>query len=123
MYNKLNIHMHIALLSRARFFHTYSWALMLSILIVGIAATLARATLNVSGALVRKPDIAVLLLLPKEGIWDSTLLRSLDNERDYLLETRTGPKLARLMRGRTEWYVQEVVPLREDRETDAAMQE
>jgi len=103
--------MHIQFLSKLRFTHTYSFALLISCLIVAIAATLARATLNVAGALLHKPDIAVLLLLPNEGIYDSTLLRTTDTERDYLIQTKTGPKLARLKKGETEWFVEEEVPL------------
>lgn len=96
-----------------RLSHTYVWALLMSCLIVAIAATLARATLNLAGALVRKPDIAVLLLLPEEHISRSTLLRADGNKRDYFVETVDGPKLARLKKGREQWYVQEVIPLHE----------
>ena len=106
-------HHPIHLLSKLRFLHTYVWALLLSLLIVAITATLGRATLNLAGALTRKPDIAVLLLLQDEGIYDSTLLRTLPGERDYLLQTKEGPKMARLKRGTDQWFVAEVVPLHE----------
>jgi hypothetical protein len=105
--------MHIQFLSRRRFHHTVSWAVLFSCLIVAVAATLARATLNLAGALVNRPDIAVLLLLPQEDIRDSAMIRETPQERDYLLQTRSGPKLARLHRGVEHWFVAEVVPLHE----------
>ncbi len=107
--------MHIHLLTKLRFTHTYSFALLVSCLIVAVAATLARATLNVAGALTRKPDIAVLLLLPNEHIYDSEMLRTTDDGRDYLVQTDEGPKLVKLKRGVEQWYVQQIVPLHEDR--------
>ncbi len=103
--------MHIQFLSRARFTHTYTFSLLISCLIVVIAALLGRATLNLAGALIRKPDIAVLLLLPDEHITNSTLLRESADERSYLVETETGPKLVKLKNGPTQWYVGDVVPL------------
>jgi hypothetical protein len=108
------MHHHLLpLLSRFRFFHTYFWALLVSCLIVGVMATLARATLNLAGALQNKPDIGVLLLLPEEGITASSLIRAKDQTRDYLIMTKEGPKLARLKKGVEQWWVQEVIPLRE----------
>ena len=106
--------MHIHLLSKLRFTHTYSFALLLSCLIVAVAATLARATLNVTGALTRKPDIAVLLLLPNEHIYDSEMLRTTETGRDYLVQTPDGPKLVKLKRGVEQWFVQQVIPLHQN---------
>lgn len=114
----LNMKINVHLLSKIRFRHTYVMALLISCLIVAVTATLARATLNLSGALTHKPDIAVLLLLPEEGIWESTLVRAATNERSYLVETRTGPKLVRLKKGTEEWYVGEVVVLHGDSGTE-----
>ncbi len=91
-------------------YHTYMWAILVSALVVGVSATLIRATLNVTGALLAKPDIAVLLLLPEEHITDSEMIRARDDERDYLVQTDEGQKLVRLKRGH-EWYVAEVVQL------------
>lgn len=110
MHNYLHIH----LLSKLRFKHTYTLALLISCLIVGIAATLARATVNLAGALTRKPDIAVLLLLPDEEITHSTLLRSTPNGRDYLVDTKDGPKLVKLKKGNNQWYVQEKIQLHDE---------
>ncbi|MDO8648505.1 MAG: hypothetical protein Q7R81_01855 [Candidatus Peregrinibacteria bacterium] len=100
-------------ISRARFFHTMGWALLVSIVIVGIAAALGRATLNLKAALTEKPDIAIYLLLPEEEIGATTLLRERPEERDYLAETKDGPKLVRLKWGGEQWYVSLVEKLHE----------
>lgn len=98
--------MHIHLLSVSRYRLTMFWAMLFSLLIVGLAATLARASYNVTAALTEKPDIAIFLLLPEEQITQTTLLREHTDERDYLAETKDGPKLIRLKRGPNEWYVE-----------------
>lgn len=100
-------------LSSLRFFHTMGWAVLLCALIIGLAATLGRATLNIKAALTDKPDIAIYLLLPEEEIGKTMLLREKDNERDYLAETKDGPKLIRLKKGERQWYVAEMQTLRE----------
>lgn len=105
--------MDLAHASSFRFFHTIGWAVLLCALIVGIAATLGRATLNLKAALTDKPDIAIYLLLPEEEIGRTMLLRDKGSERDYLAETADGPKLVRLKRGENQWYVEEVQKLRE----------
>lgn len=102
---KHTFHMDLSMLTRMRFLHTMSWALFLSMVIVMIAAMLARATLNLSAALTDKPDLALYVLLPEEEIGQSTLLREKKNERDYLAETKDGPKLVKLKKGEKEWYV------------------
>ena len=105
--------MHLSLVSRFRFLHTIGWALLLSCLIVGVAATLARATINLKAALTDKPDIAVYLLLPEEEIGKTTLLRESEDERDYLAETKDGNKLIKLKKGEKEWFVTLVESLHE----------
>lgn len=95
----------IAQLSRLRYIHTYIWALLVSAVVVAIAAALARATLNMNAALTSKPDLAIYLLLPEEEIGQTTLLRSTETERDYLAETKNGPKLIRLKKGEKQWFV------------------
>lgn len=105
--------MDLRLVSRFRFLHTIGWALLLSCLIVAVAASLARATLNLKAALTDKPDIAVYLLLPEEEIGETTLLRAREDERDYLAETKEGPKLIKLRKGEKEWYVTLVEKLHE----------
>lgn len=100
-------------ISRLRFLHTIGWALLLSALVVAVAATLGRATINLKAALTDKPDIALYLLLPEEEIGRSTLLRAREDERDYLAETKDGPKLVRLKMGEKEWYVELVEQLHE----------
>ncbi len=84
------------------------WAVLLSSLVVAIAATLGRAMANVKAALTDKPDIAVYLLLPDEGISHSVLLRSHPDQRDYLVQTSDGPKVVKLKMGEQEWYVSSV---------------
>ncbi|MDD4319233.1 MAG: hypothetical protein PHW10_02835 [Candidatus Peribacteraceae bacterium] len=98
--------MHFRLVSPLRYRHTMFWAILLSALIVGMAATLARASYNITAALTDKPDVAIYLLLPEEEIGRTTLLRDNLDERDYLAETKDGPKLIRLKRGGTQWYVE-----------------
>ena len=105
--------MDIADISRRGFTKTVLWALGASIIVVGGAAALGRATMNLNGALTDKPDIAVYLLLPEEGITKVTLLRERETERHYLVETKEGPKLIILKKGEKEWYVAQEEKLRE----------
>jgi hypothetical protein len=105
--------MDLSTVSRFRFLHTIGWAILLSALIVTVAAALARATLNLKAALTGKPDLAIYLLLPEEEIGQTTLLREREDERDYLAETKDGPKLVKLRKGEEEWYVAHVERLHE----------
>jgi len=105
--------MDIRRISHLRFFHTIAWAVLLCGLIVGMAASLGRATLNLKAALTDKPDIALYLLLPEEKIGRSVLLRERDDERDYLADTKDGPKLVRLKKGEKQWYVDMIEQLHE----------
>ena len=98
--------MDIRFASVLRFRHTMLWALLLSALIVGLAATLARASYNIAAALTQKPDIALYLLLPDEEIGWSTLLKDDGNIRDYLAHTKDGDKLIRLKQGPNQWFVE-----------------
>ncbi|MDP7069408.1 MAG: hypothetical protein QF815_02675 [Candidatus Peribacteraceae bacterium] len=86
---------------------------MASLVVVGVAAGIGRATINIKGALIDKPDIAIYLLLPEEGIGKTTLLREEDDERHYLAETEKGPKLVIMKKGETEWYISSMELLRE----------
>lgn len=104
---------HISHLSKRGYARTIGWAIALSGIIVISAAGLGRAAINLRGALTEKPDVAIYLLLPDEGIGTTTLLREKDNERDYLAETAEGPKLIKLKRGPTQWFVAEMELLRE----------
>jgi len=106
--------MDIHKISRGRFAQTITWAVAGSILIVAIAAGVARATLNLNAALIDKPDIAIYLLLPDEGISTVDVLRSTETQRDYMVETKDGPKLVILRKGEVEWYVEEVDSLKVD---------
>lgn len=76
-------------------------------------ASLARAGYNFRAALTEKPDIAIYLLLPEEGITGTTLLREESDRRDYLVQTSDGPKLVILKKGEEQWFVSEVEKLRE----------
>lgn len=97
--------MEISLISRKRYSHTMLWAVLLSALVVALTATLGRAMANVKAALTDKPDIAVYLLLKDDMVTSSTLLRSHEDERDYLVETKDGLKLVKLKKGEKEWFV------------------
>ena len=105
--------MDIRKLPRRHFLHTVVWGVIASIVVVGGAAGVGRATINLRSALTDKPDIAIYLLLPEEEIGKTTLLRESETERDYLAETKDGQKLIILKKGEKEWYVSSVEPLRE----------
>jgi len=89
------------------------WAVLGSMLFVAIMATLGRASFNFSAALIDKPDIAIYMLLPDEGIGKTELIRDLGDERHYLAETENGPKLVILKKGKEEWYVSGLEQMRE----------
>lgn len=89
------------------------WALLGSSVIVGATAVLGRAALNLRAALTDKPDIGIYMLLPDEGIRETTLLRETENQRDYLAETRDGSKLIILRKEGGEWTVAGIERLRE----------
>ncbi len=103
------------LVSARRYLHTVGVAILVSMLIVGVAATLGRATLTLKGAVINKPDIAVLLLMEERGetILDSRMLKESPGVQEYLVETGTGPKWVQIKRGSEKWYISAVEPLRE----------
>ncbi len=106
--------MDFAFVSHFRYAHTITWALLLCSLIVGVAATIARATINLRGALTAEDaSLAVMLLLPDEEISEVTLLRASQNKQELLAETKSGPKLIRMRRGVQQWIVEDKVSLRE----------
>lgn len=100
-------------LSENGYRHTVLWAVFCCLAIVAAASAFARASRNFAAALTDKPDLAIYLLLPEEEIGQSTLLREQDTERDYLADTKDGPKLIKLKKGEKEWYVSLVEPLHE----------
>lgn len=104
---------HIHTLTHSGYQRTIIWASVLCITIVVAAAACARATRNFQAALTDKPNVALYLLLPEEEIGWSTVLRENeeDTERDYLAETKDGPKLIKLKKGEKEWYVSVVEQL------------
>ena len=100
--------------SRFRYAHTVSWALLLSSLIVGIAATIGRATVNLRGALTADDaSLAVMLLLPNEHITDVTLIKATSDTQEFLAQTASGSKLIRMKRGEKAWFVLDEVTLHE----------
>lgn len=106
--------MDFAFVSRFRYMHTISWALLISCLIVSAAATIARATVSLRGALIAEDaSLAVMMLLPDKEISDVTLVRASSDVQEFLAETKEGPKLIRMKRGPTRWFVQDEVALRE----------
>lgn len=104
---------HIHNLSGRTYKHTVVWSVVLCILIVVAAAALGRATHNFNAALTDKPDVAIYLLLPDEELGNTTLLRESPDERDYLADTKDGPKMIKLKRGEKEWYVSLIEELHE----------
>lgn len=106
--------MEITNISRKRFLHTVGWGVIASIAIVGAAAGIGRATMNLQGALTDKPNIAIYLLLPEEEIGKVEILKEEENEVHYLAHTKDGPKFVILKKGEEEWYVSSVERLHED---------
>jgi len=93
---------------------TVVWAVFLCFSIVVCTAFLGRATHNFKAALTDKPDVAIYLLLPEEGLGQTTLLRETEITRDYLAETKDGQKLIKLEKGRGGlWEVAVIEGLRE----------
>ena len=108
------MHLDFAFVSRFRAVHTMMWALLLSLLIVGLAATVGRATVTLRGALTAEDgSLAVMLLLPEEEISEVTLVKAGVDTQEFLAETKDGPTLVRLKRGEREWFVLDTVRLRE----------
>lgn len=106
---KINIHH----LPEHRFFRTVVWSVLASALIVVATAGLARAARNFRAALTEKPDVAIYMLLEKEEVTSSTLLREQPLERDYIVQTKSGSMLVKLKRGPQQWYVSSSESLRE----------
>ncbi|MCF7845123.1 MAG: hypothetical protein K9M03_04845 [Kiritimatiellales bacterium] len=98
--------------SRKRYLHTMFWAVIGSMLVVSVMATLGRASYNFTAALSEKPDIAIYVLLPEENITSVEILRDKGDERHYMAETKNGPKLVILKKGEHEWFVSTVEELR-----------
>ena len=108
------MYLHLSDISRFRYMHTMAWALLVSSLVVAIAATIGRATLNLQGALMAEDaGLAVMMLLPEEEISEITMLRANADRQEFLAETKDGPMLIRVKRGTEGWFVQEKIPLRE----------
>ena len=97
--------MHIQLLPHHQYLKTVILAIAASMLVVGTAAILGRATLNLRAALTDKPDLAVYMLLEDRKVTHLTILREGETQRDYLIETKDGPELVQLRRGEEKWYV------------------
>ena len=102
MKHKFNVHS----LSHKGYRKTAFWSIAAAIIVVMIASALGRAAHNFQAALTDKPDVAIYLLLPEEGLGKTTLIKSTDTEREYLAETKNGPELVRLKRGEKQWYVE-----------------
>lgn len=99
--------MEIDRISRWRYASTIIWAVAGSLGIVAVTAGLARATLNVKGALVEKPEIAVYMLLPEVAITKVEILEEFENQKDLLVYTKTGKLLVIMKKGNSEWYIAE----------------
>lgn len=104
---------HTHTLSHRGYRMTVAWAVLCCLVIVVAASAFARASRNFTAALTDKPDLAIYLLLPEEEIGYSTLLKEAETERDYLAETKDGPKLIKLKKGEKEWFVSVVEKLHE----------
>lgn len=106
--------MDFSFVSNFRYAHTMAWAVLLSLLIVAIAASIGRATVNLRGALTAEDaSLAVMLLLPEKKISAVTLIKATFDTQEILAETKDGPELIRVKRGPTQWFIQEEISLRE----------
>lgn len=114
--------MEIHRISRKRYLSTVLWAVIACLVIVGSAAGLGRAAKNFHAALTEKPDIAIYMLLPDEGISSVELLRESEDERNYLAETTEGPKYIKLKKGSREWFVSEIQSLHPTEEPEEETQ-
>ena len=106
--------MDIRHVSPVRFKDTAVLALIAGATVIIIVSLAARANLNLKAAITDNPDLAIYVLLPEERIDEIELLRDQELERDYLVETKEGPKFVKLRKIGGEWRVAEVDPLRED---------
>jgi len=106
--------LHVHHLSQFMYRRVVIWSVILCVMIVGAVAALGRSAHNFKAALTDKPDLAIYLLLPEERITSTTLLRDGETERDYLAETKDGPKLIKLKKGPTQWYVAQTEILHQD---------
>ena len=104
----------IEFVSGGRFTHTVMWGLLLSAIVIVLASLMARSALNLEAAVTNKPDLAVIILLPEENITDVELMRDRGKERDYLVETKDGPKYVKLIKSDGEWRVGEIEQLHEN---------
>jgi hypothetical protein len=108
------MHFDLSHLSRFWYAHTMLWAVLMSALIISIAATIGRATMNLRGALTADDaGLAVMLLLPEEEISSVTMIKATRDTQEFMAETKDGPKLIRMKRGPKEWFVQDEVTLHE----------
>lgn len=107
--------MHISFLSTWRYTHTMAWAVLLSLLIVAVAATIGRATINLRGALTGEDaSLAVMMLLPDQEISDLTMLKAGPETQEFLAETKNGPAVIRVIRIDGKWEVdRDIIPLHE----------
>src|SRR3989338_10716813 len=100
MKHKFNVHG----LSHHTYRKTALWSIAVAIMVVSIAAALGRAAHNFRAALTDKRDVAIYLLLEDEAIGKTPLLKSTDTQRDYLAETKNGPRLVRLKKSDEQWH-------------------
>ena len=108
------MHIDFAFVSRFRYVHTMMWAILMSALIISLAAVVGRATVNLRGALTADDgSLAVMMLLPEENISDVTLVKASVDRQEFLVETKDGPKLIRLKKGEEKWFVEEKINLDE----------
>lgn len=106
--------MEIERISRWRYFSTIIWAVLGSVLVVSLTAGIARATLNMRGSLVEKPEIAVYLLLQEAEVTNVEILRETETQKDMLVHTKNEGKLLVIMKkGEEEWYIAEKERLHE----------
>ena len=104
----------IEYVSKGKFTHTFVWGLLFSAAVIILASVMAKSALNLKAAVTDKPDLAVIILLPDEGISNVELMRDRGKERDYLVETKDGPKYVKLIKAGEEWRVSKVERLHEN---------
>ncbi len=113
--------MHISILSTWRYSHTMAWTVLLSLLIVGLAATIGRATIKLRGALTDPDGTVAVMLLSTKNIVSAELIKAgMDPDQDnvevqeFLAETGDGEQeLIRAKKVDGKWTISEEIHLRE----------
>ena len=91
--------------------HAGLWAFAICLVILTFTGVLARITLNLQGATLTNPDLAIYTLLEDEIVYHADLIRESETERHYVVESSAGTRLVILEKDQY-WKVAEQEALR-----------